>query len=93
MFICTRVAEVSETLWKNLSEGSSPRSLLHPYRPMPAWVRVLDEVAVRVLDGVAVRVPDGVAVRVLDGAAVRVPDEEVKDNEDLHSHHGRGRHG
>ena len=32
-------------------------------------------------------------VLVLDGVAVRVPDEEVKDNEDLHSHHGRGRHG
>ena len=101
MFICTRVAEVSETSWKNLSEGSSPRSLPHPCRPMPAWVRVLDEVAVRVLDevavrvldGVAVRVLDGVAVRVLDGVAVRVLDEEVKDNEDMHSHHGRWRHG
>jgi len=96
MFICTRVAEVSETLWKNLSEGSSPRSLPHPCRPMPAWARVLDGVAVRVLDGAAVRVLDGAAVRVLDGAAVRVLDGaavraldgEVKDNEDLHSHHG-----
>jgi hypothetical protein len=94
MFICTRVAEVSETLWKNLSEESSPRPLPHPYSPMPAWVRELDEEAAKAVGEVAVveaLAREAEAARELEADPVLA--EEVKDNEDLHSHHGRGRHG
>ena len=95
MFICTRVAEVSETLWKNLSEGSSPRSLLHPYRPMPEWGRELDEAEVKAEEEVVVeaRVRQAAAARELQAHQVPAEAEEVRGNEDLHSHHGRWRHG
>ena len=83
--------KASETLWKNLSEESSPRSLLHPYRPMPAWVRE-EAPAVKAEEEVAVvEAPVREAARELEVDQVLA--EEVRDNEDLHSHHGRRRHG
>jgi len=63
-----------------------------------AWYRLFSEARFEeeAVAAVEARVP-GAAARELEAdpavAEVRVREEEVRDNEDMHSHHGRGRHG
>jgi hypothetical protein len=101
MFISIREREASKMSWKNSSVENSRKSPVPLYRAMPAWARAkvpqakAEEEAVAVVEAL---VQEEAVARelgadpVLVVAEVRVREEEVKDNEDMCSHHGRGRH-